>query len=146
MDPSVEMEKLPEMVSAAVVLSVLRCCCCFFCLLAAPRAVVVSADPTPTVCANSGEASLLLRSDQIPRSATCAFHFRSILVFVAAGTPPVMLGEPLRFCGNTGISCCDAVDDDALREELDAMNVPDATCAAIVKSFLCAVIFFKKRH
>ncbi|XP_062203823.1 HIPL1 protein-like [Phragmites australis] len=54
-----------------------------------------------------------------------------------------MLGEALSFCGYTGVSCCDAVDDAALREEFDAMMSapqPDAACAAsTVKAALCAI-------
>ncbi|XP_062202828.1 HIPL1 protein-like [Phragmites australis] len=67
-------------------------------------------------------------SSTVPPSPVCA----------GSGAPPVMLGDPLGFCGHTGISCCDAVDDAALREQFEDMNISDAECAAIVKAFLCA--------
>ncbi|XP_066358363.1 HIPL2 protein-like [Miscanthus floridulus] len=50
----------------------------------------------------------------------------------------VVLGEALGFCsGDGGVSCCDAADDVGLRAELEGMRISDATCAAIVKAFLC---------
>ncbi|KAL6622428.1 hypothetical protein ACP70R_032307 [Stipagrostis hirtigluma subsp. patula] len=53
--------------------------------------------------------------------------------------PPVMLGTALSFCGFSGMSCCDAGDDAALREQFQDMNVSDAQCAATVKATLCEI-------
>jgi hypothetical protein len=55
-----------------------------------------------------------------------------------AGIPVVVLSEPLAFCG---ISCCDPAADAALREEFQAMNVPesDVACATMVRAILCSV-------
>ncbi|CAN6338576.1 unnamed protein product [Urochloa humidicola] len=52
---------------------------------------------------------------------------------------PVLLPEPLGFCGNVGLSCCNPAADAALREQFDAMNAPesDTACATIVKAILC---------
>lgn len=49
------------------------------------------------------------------------------------------LTEPLAFCSNVSLSCCDAAADAALMEEFQAMNVTgsDADCA---RNLLCTVI------
>ncbi|KAL6623600.1 hypothetical protein ACP70R_033479 [Stipagrostis hirtigluma subsp. patula] len=51
-------------------------------------------------------------------------------------------GAALSFCGGfTGVgSFCDDVEDAALMEQFQAMNISDAACAAIVKGVLCAVL------
>ncbi|KAL6623583.1 hypothetical protein ACP70R_033462 [Stipagrostis hirtigluma subsp. patula] len=58
----------------------------------------------------------------------------------AASRAPVMLGDKtLSFCDMvTGLSCCDAAADAALREEFDGMNISGTACAAAAKFFLCA--------
>ncbi|XP_004986302.1 HIPL1 protein [Setaria italica] len=60
------------------------------------------------------------------------------------GRAPLPLNRTLAFCsaygggsGNSS-SCCDAAADAALRKRFDAMKVPDAACAGVVKSVLCA--------
>lgn len=56
----------------------------------------------------------------------------------------MILGESttLSFCDMvTGVSCCDADEDEALREQFEAMNVvADAECTTVVKGILCAVL------
>jgi hypothetical protein len=54
-------------------------------------------------------------------------------------TAPVPLNGTLGFCPYSGTSCCDAAADAALRKQVQAMNVSDAACAAVLKSVLCAV-------
>jgi hypothetical protein len=56
----------------------------------------------------------------------------------------LFLPEQLAFCGNGGLSCCDPAAHAALREEFQAMDVPesDAACATIVKAILCQVKSF----
>ncbi|KAM3195913.1 hypothetical protein ACQJBY_071860 [Aegilops geniculata] len=52
---------------------------------------------------------------------------------------PLPLNGTLAFCGNApGATCCDAAADKALRDQLQAANVSDAACAAVLKSLLCA--------
>uniref|UniRef100_N1QTG9 HIPL1 protein n=1 Tax=Aegilops tauschii TaxID=37682 RepID=N1QTG9_AEGTA len=53
--------------------------------------------------------------------------------------PPAATNGMLAFCGNApGATCCDAADDNALRGQLQAANVSDSACAAVLKSLLCA--------
>jgi hypothetical protein len=63
----------------------------------------------------------------------------------------VILGEStsLSFCDMvTGVSCCDADEDEALREQFEAMNVvpDDAECTTVVKGILCAVLLATIDH
>lgn len=51
----------------------------------------------------------------------------------------MVLGETLSFCGFSGLSCCDAAADAALRDHFVAMNISDPVCAAAVKATTCAV-------
>jgi len=70
----------------------------------------------------------------------CPFYLKKCVGLSAAGEL-VVLGEALGFCGGEGgVSCCDSADDAGLRAELEGMRISDATCAAIVKAFLCTVI------
>ncbi|XP_062202044.1 HIPL1 protein-like [Phragmites australis] len=85
-------------------------------------------------CAPAQVKHLLLQIDL----SCAAVPAASINLLFIVGAPPVMLRDPLGFCGYTGISCCDAVNDAALREEFEDMSISDAACAAIVKAFLCA--------
>ncbi|KAI8543514.1 hypothetical protein RHMOL_Rhmol08G0224400 [Rhododendron molle] len=45
----------------------------------------------------------------------------------------------LTFCTSyTGKTCCDSVEDSALQQQFQAMNITDPGCAAVVTSILCA--------
>uniref|UniRef100_A0A0D9Y1W2 Glucose/Sorbosone dehydrogenase domain-containing protein n=1 Tax=Leersia perrieri TaxID=77586 RepID=A0A0D9Y1W2_9ORYZ len=52
--------------------------------------------------------------------------------------PPLVLNKTLPFCAYSGSSCCDAAADAALQRRFDAINVSDASCAAVLKAILCA--------
>ncbi|XP_062203059.1 HIPL1 protein-like [Phragmites australis] len=74
----------------------------------------------------------------LPHAAASSSVSPSPVVCAGSGAPPVTLGDPLGFCGYSGISCCNVADDAALRAQFEDKNISDAACAAIVKAVLCA--------
>lgn len=51
---------------------------------------------------------------------------------------PVTLKAPLSFCAYNSSSCCNSTDDAAIQKQFQSMNISDSTCAAVMKSILCA--------
>lgn len=55
---------------------------------------------------------------------------------------PLIQKVPLKFCPYNGTSCCNSSDDLQLQNQFRAMNISEPTCATLLKSILCSVIWF----
>ncbi|KAL5553990.1 hypothetical protein UlMin_041391 [Ulmus minor] len=51
---------------------------------------------------------------------------------------PIITKEPLGFCSYDGKVCCDSAKDFQLRMHFESMNISHSSCAALVKSIICA--------